>query len=194
MEIPEGFANCRFVFTCSGVLDEMGCSIGLQGDIGETAQSLAENAYAAFQVSFAAAPSALLTGWTWQGTRVTMTVAAQPVVGEKIVPVVGTGGTDGVVCNTGVLVRKNTAAGGRKNRGRMYVPPFNLQENNIAPSGHLIPTYVEAQTDKWADVLAALAVNTVFPWLLHSDPADTPTPITSLTAQGLAVTQRRRMR
>lgn len=194
MEIPEGFTNCRYVFTASGVLDPMGFGLGHQGLPGVTAEEVAGIAYSRFQARLIPTPAAMLNGWTFQGVQATKTVGGEPTVGEHMVPIVGTGGGTGTVLNSAILIRKNTAAGGRKNRGRMFFPPFNLEELSIAISGVLAPAFtasVQILLDDWHEDLSVFEAP---PWLFHSDPADAPTPITSFSIQSLAATQRRRMR
>lgn len=172
----------------------MGCSLGLQGDIGATAETIADEVYSAFVTTFVSSPAAIITGWTFEGVSVTRTTGGDPVNWEVLVPIVGTGGGESLTVNTAILVRKNTASGGRKQRGRMFVPPFNTNEGDVTAAGFLDGTYLASQNDGWADFLTSLAADDVFPWLLHTDPADAPTPITSLLVQPQVATQRRRMR
>jgi hypothetical protein len=194
MEIPEGYTNCRFIFTVTGVTDPMGMSLGVQGLPGRTALEIAGSMYDLWEDVFLATSASMLTGWTFVGVSATQTLAGVPVVREKIAPIDGTGPDKGLIVNSALLVRKNTAAGGRKNRGRMYVPPFNVEEDSVTVSGSFDSGFVTAQTGGWNALHIALVDDDIPPWLFHSDPADEPTPITSFTAQSVAATQRRRMR
>lgn len=94
--------------------------------------------------------------------------------------------------NTAILVRKQTAAGGRKNRGRMYVP--GTDELKIDFKGQLTAAYVSDLQDAFTDYASALALADLPLVVLHTDPADTPTPITALLVDNFAATQRRRLR
>jgi len=94
--------------------------------------------------------------------------------------------------NTAWLVRKNTAAGGRKNRGRLYIP--GLVEADVNGLGSIGSTAVASMQDAIEGFVAAMATAELFPDLLHSDTGDEPTPITSMVVDSLAATQRRRMR
>lgn len=99
--------------------------------------------------------------------------------------------------NNACLIRKRTALGGRKNRGRMYVP-YVLPEGNVDNSGIIAGTRVTAiQTaaDDFQDDLLAGDPGPSIPMVvLHSVSTDTPTPITTLEVDNLLATQRRRLR
>lgn len=194
MEIPVNFGNVRFIFTCFNVADPMSMSLGFQGDIAWDPADAADKWYTAWTDQFVPDPESFYAGWTFVGTSVTKNVAGDPVVAEHIEPLSGSVALQSLTVNTCVLVKKNTAAGGRKNRGRMFVPPFNLAESDVDAAGNISSVFVGIQQGMWVDTLSAMAVDNYFPWLLHTDPADSPTAITSLTVQGLAATQRRRMR
>lgn len=95
--------------------------------------------------------------------------------------------------NSAALVNKNTAVGGRRGRGRMYIP--GVPEAEVDQAGFLSSGWLsnlQAAVDGLqADMVTAL----LDPVLLHSgDGAPIPYPITSFTAQGLTATQRRRLR
>lgn len=93
--------------------------------------------------------------------------------------------------NTAYLVRKNTDFGGRMGRGRMYLPGVN--EADVADFGTVSGAKVTALDTELEDFLAALALGGIPMVLLHGD-TTTPYPVTSLTAQSVTATQRRRMR
>jgi len=95
---------------------------------------------------------------------------------------------------TSILLTKQTIIGGRKGRGRMFVP--GLPEADLLPGG-IIPT---ATVDAWnADAqqfLDDMEAAGLFPRLLHGvyDPQPDPYNIYALTASNVAATQRRRQR
>jgi hypothetical protein len=84
------------------------------------------------------------------------------------------------------------APGGRRARGRMFLPPFGLHEGNVSPNGMLEDDFV-------ADTQAILAL-----WfadidmvLLHDSAtpgAPEPYPLTNLVLDNRIATQRRRLR
>jgi hypothetical protein len=108
--------------------------------------------------------------------------------------------------NTAVLVRKNTGLGGRRNRGRMYIP--GVPEGSVSSSGALFVAYqTEFQSDinNWQAANIAL-IDIEFHALFHATPDDTstgvpvpqpaiaPSAVTSMTVQSKVATQRRRLR
>jgi hypothetical protein len=194
MELPELFSNTRFIFANNVVADPMSFAIGSQSDPAMTTGQINSLMYSNFRDVFIATPASVLAGWRFVGTSTTRKIGGLPVVAERLESIIGTGAGDGLVCNTGLLVRKDTAAGGRKNRGRMFVPPFNLAESAVDVGGTVTASVVAGQQTGWNEFYTAIVAAEVPPWLLHSDPADSPTPISSFSVQSKAATQRRRIR
>lgn len=194
MFIPEGFSNCRFVFSVDGAPDEMGFSIGFEGPTGADAEEVAFLANEDFVTEFLTPASKMLTGWHYLGTRVTRTFLGTPQQGDHPASITGTQTLGGPPCNAAVLVRKLTALGGRKHRGRMFVPPYNLEEDQITNAGLLGTTFMVSQTNSWTGVYNAFVTSGLSPMLFHTDPATPATPISVFSVQNLAATQRRRMR
>lgn len=172
----------------------MGMSLGVHPPVILTPAELAENMRASYEEVFVSTLGAVFEGWTFEGTSVTWTIAGEPVIGESFQPLTGTAPEQTVTVNCALLVRKLTSSGGRKNRGRMYVPPFNIVEDDVSNAGVLFSGFVSGQTDGWNQYRDKLVTDDIFPAVLHSDPADAPTNIDSFQAQGLLATQRRRMR
>ncbi len=98
--------------------------------------------------------------------------------------------------NTAILVQKRTSRGGRKGRGRMYLPPASLHEPNVGATGDITGVTLTAH-QTWADeVLAAMDLASQPMVLLHSEEAGAiaPDPVTSLSVQPKVATQRTRLR
>ena len=95
--------------------------------------------------------------------------------------------------NCSILVKKTSGLVGKKNRGRMYVPPFNITEADIDPKGIITPAERDAMQFFYDNMLGDLAGADLPMVILHHE-AGTPTPVTSLLVEGLLATQRRRMR
>ena len=90
-----------------------------------------------------------------------------------------------------VLVKKSTAAGGRRNRGRMYIP--GVTEAQILAGGVLDPTPQSAIQGFVDTMFADLEAGGLTACVEHTD-GSTPTEITSFTVDGTVATQRRRQR
>lgn len=93
--------------------------------------------------------------------------------------------------NTAILVTKNTALGGRKGRGRMYLP--GVFSANTSNSGIVDAALVTNIQNDWNDFRNALEAAGQDMVLLHGD-TTAPTIITSLSVQARLATQRRRLR
>ncbi len=132
--------------------------------------------------------------WSFLGVQVTEMTDTGELGGQYMNTVTGTGALPAVPPNTAVLINKSTASGGRRNRGRLFVPPVFPSEGNFLASGQINATQL-AQLQTWWDGLYgdlnALGLGMV---ILHENPPFTPTIVTSLEVQSLAATQRRRLR
>jgi hypothetical protein len=122
-----------------------------------------------------------------------------PIVGDR--PSAQTGGflTGAIIPqNSAHLIRKNTALGGRRNRGRMYLP--GVGESDVSNVGVLTTTRINNLNTAYANWLAAVKASIPVEEMviLHSLPAGTTTPlpttVTSLVCQPVIATQRRRLR
>lgn len=113
------------------------------------------------------------------------------------VPTAIIGGASGsyVPPNCAVLVRKNTARGGRRGRGRFFIP-WAVTTINCGETGIIASAYVTTLQNAMNAFLTALTTFTVPMYLLHS-PGQTaegpPNLVTSLTVDPLVGTQRRRL-
>jgi hypothetical protein len=93
--------------------------------------------------------------------------------------------------NVAMLVQKGTNLGGRKGRGRLFIP--GVPEASVDPSGIIAAGTITALNAVLGDFITDLQTNDVPMVLLHSD-STTPTPVTSLNINATAATQRRRLR
>ena len=97
--------------------------------------------------------------------------------------------------NCAVLVKKGTSRGGRRNRGRFYLPGTTsegaVSEDGVISSGQVIA--LQGACDAF---LGDLVVAGLPMYVLHNDPpvGVTPAPVTSLTVDSVIATQRRRLR
>ena len=97
--------------------------------------------------------------------------------------------------NVALLVHKRTAAGGRRGRGRLFIP-FCLATADISESGIVQTSQVTTLQTAMNAFLTALTTQTVPMVLLHQTgltPIGAPTAVTSLTVDKLVSTQRRRL-
>jgi hypothetical protein len=95
--------------------------------------------------------------------------------------------------NTVLLVTKVTALGGRKNRGRMYLPPCFITESEINQLGIINAGWLTSLQTLLTGFRADVVASSRSLQLLHSG-VEAPTAITALTHNNMVATQRRRLR
>lgn len=98
----------------------------------------------------------------------------------------------GATPNTALLVKKNTAVGGRRGRGRMYWP--GIEEGVIDAYGNIDPTARDTFQDDFTNFLESLSGSSIPMVVLHAQSGFTPHLVSSLAVQSVAATQRRRLR
>lgn len=98
--------------------------------------------------------------------------------------------------NTAFLVHKRTAAAGRRNRGRTYLP--GVGESSVSPTGALTGTILTDLPARFEAFRAGMASNGTPLTILHSAElaanAPLPTYISAFQLDPLVATQRRRLR
>jgi hypothetical protein len=97
--------------------------------------------------------------------------------------------------NVAVLIHKRTARGGRRGRGRLFMPWF-VDETTIDEAGIIAPATVTSLATCVEVFRTALATNGVPMVVLHEPgktTAGAPDVVTSLTVDPLVATQRRRL-
>lgn len=104
---------------------------------------------------------------------------------------VGSTGSQGTPANFAALVTKNTVVGGRKGKGRFFLPC--IDETQVTAAGLISAEWVaNLQTDLNA-FLVDLDAEDIHMVVLHQDGTG-PYAVTSLTASARGATQRRRQR
>jgi hypothetical protein len=94
--------------------------------------------------------------------------------------------------NTCALVKLGSGLVGKRNRGRVYLPGM-LTDDDVNDSGGIdsaAVTSIQGTFEALGDALNVVLAATV---ILHSD-VGTPTLVTTAQVQGVAATQRRRLR
>lgn len=188
MIIPAGFCQATLNFGGNGLAFPAACVLGLDQGGGATPEDVAENVYTTFS-------STILPQLTNDIVLESVLVKFGPNDTGPSAEFTGTddGGisSPGAPSNVAYLIRKNTSLGGRKGRGRMYVP--GVSEATVGSDGALEPANMALIQTAVTNFGAALVLDGMAPVLLHGD-ATTPTPITTLVVQPVAATQRRRLR
>ena len=99
-----------------------------------------------------------------------------------------------MIHSAAVLVKKRTAAGGRKHAGRMFAPYLFGTEANVSPRGILLAGLVTNLQTQWNSVFTQLQGAGLPMYILHTPPlTDVPTEVTALVVSSKVGSQRRRL-
>ena len=112
-------------------------------------------------------------------------------VDRVLAPENGTVSGDPMTPQVAYLVKKLTALGGRRNRGRFYLP--GVVESKVDGAGNVLgafQTTIQTSMDDFMTDTGAADIGVV---ILHSD-GGTPTDVTSLQVEPKVATQRRRLK
>lgn len=123
------------------------------------------------------------------------TDGGEDLVHDATLTTVGGRGLTAVPPNVAVLVHKRTARGGRRGRGRLFLP-WAIAANNVIEAGTLVTSEVTVIQTAMNTFLSALATNTVPMVLLHNagqSAPGAPDPVTTLSVDRIISTQRRRL-
>lgn len=201
VQIPAGFGHAAVEIRNSGDPDPWYFTFGVLLDqYEENYEAAAEFIYDA-AVTFIGGDLSNTAALTGVKLTVGMGVADNLIVTYSETT---TGSSSGqkLPSNCALLVDKNTGIGGRKNRGRFFLPGI-LNENQVDMNGVIQPGVVGAFQTAANTFLDTLNTTTVPPadpntpmTILHNagGVVPTPTPVNSLSVQGIISTQRRRLR
>lgn len=186
--IPAGFSQHTVFFAGSALPNGAAVTYGADWDAGLSLNDEADLATQAWNDNMLENQSSVIA---LQGVLVKRGPNADGPSVRSFVNILGGVGTAAISPSVCALIKKGTALGGRKHRGRMYIP--GMVEANVGEAGLLGVTYrTDLQTDvaQWGLDLSVGGVELV---ILHNDNT-TPTPVTALTVDALTATQRRRLR
>jgi len=121
--------------------------------------------------------------------------SGEPVVGVDATAHPGSLSISSLPPNCALLVHKVTAAGGRRGRGRFFIP-WTTDKESVNEAGILETGSVDSRRNTLATWLTALSTNGVPMVLLHGEGKTAlipPTPVALLQPMTLLATQRRRL-
>lgn len=207
--IPVGYGQATVNFAGENLPQDGAIVVGFANVAPSTAVQAAEevwNAFSEFVPDTCSADVAMTSVDVKLGPNDTGAIGS-----FSAAPVVGATGPTSLSPGSAILIEKQTAMGGRRGRGRMYVP--GVFEGWVDDAGRYVAG-VQAQIQGFSEVLlAAMDTFTVPMFLLHS-PAYTwelvngrprrvygtlvsagdPTEVTALECDPVIATQRRRLR
>lgn len=194
--VPPGFASVRVIFGLDGKPDPMMVTFGVRLTAGVSdPEDVADEIHLDWVAAFA--PAELDANYAVVGVSVTLGQDGGPgPTGDNTTRSGGARAGSAPPPNCCVLVRKRTALGGRRNRGRMYLPAGYLLEGDVDENGGIAAgalTTLQASTDAFrVAVLGGTNYDAMV--ILHSAAPTTPTVITSTPVDNTIATQRQRLR
>lgn len=192
--IPDGYGQMNMRWSVAGDPEFMYCTLGVFDTApGDPPSAVAGRMGTAWDACTLTTAANMSTGWSAGTLIATVQTPTGPLTFETGTAVAGTAVATTLPNNCAVLVRKFTNLGGRRNRGRMYLPPAYLPEANVNQVGTIDPAVVTTIQGHMASLEAQLVAVDLAMVVLHSN-GGTPAFITQLTVQPKLATQRTRMR
>lgn len=199
--IPPGYLQAVYAMSLAGDTELMVVTCGheIDGPSGANSDDAANDLFTSFALEVFA--PRMSNDYTLEYVTVYIGQDGPTLVNiSDETPVAGTIASDTVPQNTATLVRKRTDLGGRRGRGRLYLP--GVPETEVNAVGTLTPAYVSAHQaafDDWHTYLTAgVGARLYPPVILHrSEGIGTeppPTPIARFAVESRVATQRRRLR
>lgn len=198
MTIPVGFYESTLIWQQNGKPRPATVALGLDWTGVGSPPSASAAALATYNaangVSSIATPSFMGVGWSFLGVSTTYQDESGPITAQKLLTSIGTSAVELMPSNCAVLVNKNTALGGRRNRGRCFAPPYYPPEASVDMVGTLVGAAVTNLQGRWDQFFNALSTAFYAPVLFHSSAPFTPSPMSGFSVQTVIATQRRRLR
>lgn len=195
--VPLNYCQVVIRWGLIGDPEPMVCTLGVGPILGPSATEIADEVYGDLLTAGSLCPAlSMSTSYQLQGVTAYLQTATGFEIGSHDDVVQGAGNVNPLPSNCAYLVKKNTSIGGRRNRGRMFLPPFMDIEGNVSPTGTITSNLstLQARLDAfYTNLTAATPGLDLSPVLFHSD-GGSPTPVTGLTLASLIATQRTRMR
>lgn len=198
VEIPLGFGQWTFPFRLINDPEEMVITMGFQDDPARTPVQLANVISDGFLAGNNLQAASGGNQWSCGPGRIVVNRTFGTFEGVGTTTRTFTNALTTLPQNCATLITKRTNRGGRRGRGRMYIPPFFPAESAVDPRGIITQTVVDSWNTELTTWLVAMTANSVPLFLLHSDtPEGFPVPpdaITQLVCSTLIATQRGRLR
>jgi len=197
--IPVGFADCALHFTRTADLEEMLITFGVEIVDPLPPGQLAIDISSAFKSAFPSSAYPAVVKYVRATARIGQE-GGEETVEEKVENINGSASIQVQSSNCALLVKKRSNRGGRRGRGRMFVPW--LDSTKVDPNGIYNATQVTTEQGRWTtfhDLLEVGQAGNPTPMVvLHNSegnsPPGTPTRVTQLVVDPIIATQRRRLR
>jgi hypothetical protein len=196
IKVPVGYTSVSYRLALAGDAEEMLVTMGFRIETGfginPAGAELLADSFQANMINLCAA------GYTFRGLRASDGPDGEGQVHEVERSVASTSTKTGMPPNVAYLTRKITGLGGRRNRGRFYMP--GVSEIDVDNTGLLTATHrtnYQTSVTAWFNQNVAgteIAAHALFHDTPEGVPGVAPTDILQLNVQPKVATQRRRLR
>jgi len=191
--IPAGYGLCTVVMSVTGRVKTYTTSFGYNLPAGAEVDNSSAISEAIHGTGLMFATANMANTYKYVGVRLRQQGDTAEYSFELSPNIAGTQSISPPPANGSVLVRKNSSLSGKKNRGRMYLPPFGVTDADVDQNGTISGASLGFLQGYADDTLAALDT-AGFPMVILHHGAGAPTVVESLTVEGTIATQRRRIR
>lgn len=196
MIIPPGFAAVALEMRLAGFSRSAFITYGVENEAALTDPV----AIAQAQLTALSSGGGFLTQLDNSVTMASATIrlgqdGGEPLVGVATGVLTGALTSNSPSANVALLVHKRTAVGGRRNRGRFFIPWY-VSEGDVGEDGVIVGTGVTAKQNamnSWRIALGAAAFPMVVLHSVGNTAPGVPTPVSALQVDPLIATQRRRL-
>lgn len=193
MILPPGFGRAAIQFSCVGDMRRPVITFGFVDPGVDSPSAIGNTLLTKWRAVAAFEDNSLATSYAMEECDVVVNRAGVHVVGNSIGRHQGTAGFNALPLASCAILRKKSAMGGRKARGRCYLPAGYLGELSVDPAGNIDPALVDATGSRWATFINDLDASGMGMVILHND-ATPPTVVTEGSCESIIGTQRRRQR
>lgn len=188
MTIPANYGEFSFIHTGGGIEGEAVCTLGFANTTDKSAVACAEDGYLAWAN---VVEGSMIEDIVFTSCKVKLGPDDTGDFAEFAGSVIGDQGNDAAGPQVAILVSKVTGVGGRKGRGRCFLPgPPDVLDTS---TGEYDPAFVLQVQGVMDALLTELDTQDLPAHLLHSTPGF-PFPITGFVVRTRSGTQRRRNR
>lgn len=192
--IPVDYAQMNMRWSVAGDPEFMVCTLGVFDVTASRSPAVvAADLGAAWDASTLTTAANMLAGWSAGTLYTTVMTGTGPLSFETGTAIAGSAAAGTLPNNCAVLVRKVTNLGGRRNRGRMFLPPAYINESGVNQVGTIDPASVTVYQNLVNSLETELVARDFTPVVFHSN-GGTPAFITDFVVQPKLATQRTRMR
>ena len=190
--IPDGFAQVTFFMSGAGAPTGAACTLGVYNPGDDNASQIAANVGGAWEDNIM---PEICNDITFTSCRAKRGPTETGAFADVAFSTAGTLAGACVAPNLAILVTLETSLGGRRGRGRFYVP--GAQESDVDEAGNLSNTRVGLMNAALAGFQGDILTAGYGVVVLHSDGKSalpSPTSVDQFSTATLMATQRRRMR